>query len=61
MTEVRELEEATAFDEQRVRRDVAKECIYGVDLNGMAVELAKLSMWLETLAADQPLAFLTTT
>ena len=32
--------------------------IYGVDINGMAVELAKLSMWLETLAADQPLAFL---
>ncbi|QCW03724.1 Eco57I restriction-modification methylase domain-containing protein [Natrinema pallidum] len=58
MEEVREIEEATAFDEQRVRRDVAKECIYGVDLNGMAVELAKLSMWLETLAADQPLAFL---
>ncbi|WP_449289553.1 Eco57I restriction-modification methylase domain-containing protein [Natronorubrum sediminis] len=58
MSEVREIEEATAFDEQRVRRDVAKECIYGVDLNGMAVELAKLSMWLETLAADQPLAFL---
>ncbi|NKE37464.1 N-6 DNA methylase [Natronococcus sp. JC468] len=58
MEEVRELEGATAFDEQRVRRDVAKECIYGVDLNGMAVELAKLSMWLETLAADQPLAFL---
>ncbi len=58
MEEVREIEGATAFDEQRVRRDVAKECIYGVDLNGMAVELAKLSMWLETLAADQPLAFL---
>lgn len=58
MEEVRELEGATAFDEQRVRRDIAKECIYGVDLNGMAVELAKLSMWLETLAADQPLAFL---
>nr|WP_239639448.1 TaqI-like C-terminal specificity domain-containing protein [Halobiforma nitratireducens] len=58
MEEVREIEEATTFDEQRVRRDVAKECIYGVDLNGMAVELAKLSMWLETLSADQPLAFL---
>ncbi|MHC3438310.1 Eco57I restriction-modification methylase domain-containing protein [Natrialbaceae archaeon A-gly3] len=58
MEEVRDIEEATAFDEQKVRRDVAKECIYGVDLNGMAVELAKLSMWLETLAADQPLAFL---
>lgn len=58
MDEVLEIEEATAFDEQKVRRDIAKECIYGVDLNGMAVELAKLSMWLETLAADQPLAFL---
>jgi hypothetical protein len=34
------------------------ENIYGVDVNEMAVELAKLSMWLETLAADQPLAFL---
>jgi len=46
------------FDEEIIRRDIAKECIYGVDLNGMAVELAKLSMWLETLAADRPLAFL---
>jgi hypothetical protein len=41
-----------------VRREIAKECIYGVDVNGMAVELGKLSMWLETLAADRPLAFL---
>jgi len=47
-----------AFNEQHVRREIAKECIYGVDINGMAVELAKLSMWLETLAADRPLAFL---
>jgi hypothetical protein len=46
------------FKEDHVRRQIAKECIYGVDLNEMAVELAKLSMWLETLAADQPLAFL---
>ncbi|QLH77379.1 N-6 DNA methylase [Halosimplex rubrum] len=45
-------------DEQVIRRTLAKECIYGVDVNGMAVELAKLSMWLETLAADKPLAFL---
>jgi type I restriction-modification system DNA methylase subunit len=45
-------------DEQDIRRTIAKECIYGVDINGMAVELGKLSMWLETLAADQPLAFL---
>ncbi|WP_336346192.1 Eco57I restriction-modification methylase domain-containing protein [Halalkalicoccus ordinarius] len=59
MQEVRKVEKvAGVFDEQDVRRRVSKECIYGVDLNGMAVELAKLSMWLETLAADQPLAFL---
>lgn len=60
MSEVREVEAemGVAFDEQYVRREIAKECIYGVDLNGMAVELAKLSMWLETLAADRPLAFL---
>ncbi|EMA25430.1 Eco57I restriction-modification methylase domain-containing protein [Haloarcula marismortui] len=46
------------FEENQIRRDIAKECIYGVDVNPMAVELAKLSMWLETLAANQPLAFL---
>jgi hypothetical protein len=40
------------------RRQVAKQCIYGVDENGMAVELAKVSLWLRTLAAEQPLAFL---
>ncbi|MFB6178043.1 MAG: DNA methyltransferase, partial [Halobaculum sp.] len=50
--------EETEVDEQDLRRRVSKECIYGVDVNGMAVELAKLSMWLETLAADKPLAFL---
>lgn len=49
---------ASKFQENQIRRDIAKECIYGVDVNPMAVELAKLSMWLETLAADQPLAFL---
>jgi type I restriction-modification system DNA methylase subunit len=58
MEESRELASAGGIDEQAVRREISKECIYGVDLNGMAVELAKLSMWLETLATDQPLAFL---
>ena len=46
------------FKERQVRRDIAKECIFGVDRNTVVVELAKLSMWLETLAEDQPLAFL---
>ncbi|TKX55501.1 restriction endonuclease [Halorubrum sp. SP3] len=57
MSVVRE-QEIQSYDEQDIRRTISKEVIYGVDLNGMAVELAKLSMWLETLAADQPLAFL---
>jgi len=57
MEVVRE-QEIQGYDEQELRREIAKECIYGVDVNGMAVELGKLSMWLETLAADQPLAFL---
>jgi type I restriction-modification system DNA methylase subunit len=57
MEVVRE-QEIQSYDEQELRRTIAKECIYGVDINGMAVELGKLSMWLETLAADKPLAFL---
>jgi len=59
MDEVRALDEEAGFlDEQFIRREISKEVIYGVDINEMAVELSKLSMWLETLAADQPLAFL---
>jgi len=53
-----EAEVGPAFDEESLRRDIAKECLYGVDLDGMAVELAKLSTWLETLAAGRPPAFL---
>lgn len=40
------------------RRRVVEACIYGVDLNEMAVELAKLSLWLTCIAADEPLSFL---
>ncbi|WP_378056546.1 Eco57I restriction-modification methylase domain-containing protein [Actinophytocola glycyrrhizae] len=39
-------------------RLVAAKCIYGVDRDDMAVELAKLSMWLLTLARDKPFGFL---
>ncbi|HWW86818.1 MAG TPA: N-6 DNA methylase, partial [Vicinamibacterales bacterium] len=42
----------------RARRTIAERCLYGVDLNPMAVQLARLSMWLVTLAADRPLTFL---
>lgn len=42
----------------RIRRTVAERCLYGVDLNPMAVQLARLSLWLATLAHDRPLSFL---
>ena len=40
------------------RRLVAQRCLYGVDRNPPAVDLAKLSLWLATLAKDHPLTFL---
>ena len=39
-------------------RLVAERCLYGVDRNPFAVDLAKLSLWLVTLARDQPFTFL---
>lgn len=47
--------------EERVvfaRRYVAEYCIYGVDINKLAVEMAKLSLWLTTLSNDRPFTFL---
>jgi len=40
------------------RRLVVERCLYGVDKNPMAVEMAKLSLWLITLAKDKPFTFL---
>ncbi|MBI2929732.1 MAG: Eco57I restriction-modification methylase domain-containing protein [Verrucomicrobia bacterium] len=40
------------------RRRIVEACIYGVDLNPLAVELTKLSLWLTCIAADEPLNFL---
>jgi hypothetical protein len=37
---------------------VVESCIYGVDLNPLAVELAKLTLWLGTMAKSKPLSFL---
>ncbi len=45
-------------DRAGIRRTIAERCLYGVDLNPMAVQLARLSLWLATLAADRPLSFL---
>lgn len=39
-------------------RDVVARCIYGVDRNDLAIEIAKIALWLETLQRGKPLAFL---
>ncbi|HEY1068450.1 MAG TPA: DNA methyltransferase, partial [Pirellulales bacterium] len=39
------------------QRTVSQRCLYGVDKNPMAVDLAKLSLWLATLAKDHPFTF----
>ena len=39
------------------RRLIAQKCLYGIDRNSMAVDLAKVSLWLSTLARDHPLTF----
>lgn len=45
-------------DELFAMRLVTQRCLYGVDRNPMAVDLAKLSLWLATLAKDHPFTFL---
>jgi Eco57I restriction-modification methylase len=41
-----------------IRARIAERCIYGVDVNPLAVELAKLSLWIATAAKGTPLGFL---
>lgn len=43
---------------KRALRDVIGHCIYGVDLNPMAVELCKVALWMEALEPGKPLSFL---
>lgn len=43
---------------QHALRDVVGRCIYGVDINPMAVELCKINLWLEALEPGRPLSFL---
>lgn len=50
--------EETEEAAQELKRTVAVRCLYGVDLNPLATELAKLSLWLHTVAKGKPLSFL---
>ena len=45
-------------DRHLIRRMVLKRCVYGVDKNPMAVELAKVSLWLHSFTVGAPLGFL---
>ena len=48
----------SADDYQRALRDVVRRCIYGVDMNPLAVEICKVSLWMESIDPDLPLTFL---
>lgn len=51
-----DIPEAQAF--RHALREVVARCIYGVDLNPLAVELCQTALWLETLEPGKPLGFL---
>ena len=50
--------DVTPNDRVLLRRQIASRCLFGVDLNPTAVQLARLSLWLATLSANKPLSFL---
>lgn len=45
-------------DTQLLRRQIARRCIYGVDLNPISVQLARLSIWIHTFVPGLPLSLL---
>jgi len=51
-------EEPAPEARRKALRDVVGRCIYGVDLNPMAVELCKVSLWMEAIEPGKPLSFL---
>jgi len=51
-------EEPGPEDRRTALRDVVGHCIYGVDINPMAVELCKVNLWMEAIEPGKPLSFL---
>ncbi|MCA9037406.1 MAG: N-6 DNA methylase [Planctomycetaceae bacterium] len=51
-------DQPNTLDVQHAKRDIIGRCIYGVDINPMAVELCKVSLWMEALEPGKPLSFL---
>jgi len=52
------IDETKLEDKNLIKRIILKRCIYGVDMNPLAVELAKVSLWLHTFTMGAPLSFL---
>ncbi len=52
------IDAAQLDDRHIIRRMILKRCVYGVDKNPMAVELAKVALWLHTFTVGAPLSFL---
>lgn len=50
--------DSSEYTNEWALREVVSHCIYGVDLNYLAVELAKVSLWLTTINKEKPLSFL---
>ncbi len=50
--------EPSPDDYQHALRDIIGRCVYGVDLNPMAIELCKVSLWMEAIEPGKPLSFL---
>jgi N-6 DNA Methylase len=57
-TRVAQLRNSDAPDYNAAMRDVVRNCIHGVDRNPMAVELAKVALWIESVEPGKPLGFL---
>lgn len=55
---VEKITDISLYTNDWARREVVSHCIYGVDFNELAVELAKVSLWLSTISKDKPLSFL---
>ena len=51
-------DEPSVSESQRALRDTIAHCVYGIDVNPMAVELCKVSLWLEAVEPGKPLGFL---
>jgi len=57
-TRVAQLRNPDAPDYNAAMRDVVRNCIHGVDRNPMAIELAKVALWIESVEPGKPLGFL---